>query len=94
VSQDDLRRGSLGVIAALVRGSDGRLRLVFDDASSDSDTYPQEWQVRNLYTYKDFDAEQVLNIALTEHELADIGLSLVARLVAFDAISKKKQQDD
>jgi hypothetical protein len=61
---------------------DGKLRLVVDDAVSSSAAFPQRWDTKALFTSNDYDRDGLMNSALSEAQLADIGLSVAARLIA------------
>ncbi len=84
------QRGSVGIVCSVVPGSNGSIRLVMDDAASPSRSFPQQWQVETLFTWHEYDEASVLDVALTERELADIGLSLISRLSALVAMQKNK----
>ena len=79
---DDRRRNSIGVVACAVALEGGRVRLCFDDAKVSSPTWPQAWQTETLFTWLECDAEAFAKTKFSERQLADIGLSLVARLAA------------
>jgi hypothetical protein len=87
---DGSQRGRVGIVCSVVRGSNGTIRLVMDDAASQSSSFPQQWQVETLFTCHDYDAASLLNVELTEQQLADIGLSLISRLSALVAMQKDK----
>jgi len=79
---DDRRRSGLGVVACAVALDDGRIRLCFDDVKAHSPQWPLKWQTESLYTWLECDAEVFTNTKFSERQLADIGLTLVARLAA------------
>lgn len=79
---DDRRRNNLAVVACAVPLVDGRIRLCFDDASAESPTWPHRWRTETLYTWLDCDAATFTKTQFSERQLADIGLTLVARLAA------------
>jgi uncharacterized protein YjiS (DUF1127 family) len=79
---DDRRRGTVGVVACAVALDGDRVRLVFDDVAASSSTWPHEWKTTNLFTWLECDASAFAKTELTERQLADIGLTLVARLAA------------
>jgi hypothetical protein len=76
-----MKRGKRAVVCSVVMQPDGNVRLVMDDAVSSTDEFPQSWRSTVLFTLKDYPAE-FLDSQLSEEQLADIGLSLVARLAA------------
>jgi hypothetical protein len=85
---DDGVRGPVGVSACLVDEGDGRLRLVLDDVARDGPTCT----VETFYTHKRFPKKALLSLALKEKDLADIGMSLLVRLIArtFPAEARKR----
>jgi uncharacterized protein YjiS (DUF1127 family) len=78
----DEDRGTVGVVCSLVNHADGTIRLILDDSNCVRTAFPQVWEVTHLFTWTDYDKERFMKGELTERELADIGLSLVARLAA------------
>lgn len=80
IPTDDRRRNSLGVVACAVSLEGGRVRLCFDDVKSRSANWPHEWQTESLYTWLECDAVSFAESQFSERQLADIGLTLVARL--------------
>ena len=79
---DDRRRNNVGVVACAVPLDSGRVRLCFDDVKRQSPQWPPGWQTETLYTWLECDAEAFANTKFSERQLADIGLTLVARLAA------------
>ena len=79
---DDRRRNSVGVVACAVPLEGGRVRLCFDDVKVQLPHWPQEWHTETLYTLLECDAGAFANTKFSERQLADIGLTLVARLAA------------
>ena len=79
---DDRRRNSSGVVACAVALEGGRVRLCFDDVKVQSPNWPMAWQTDTLFTWLECDAEAFAKTEFTERQLADIGLTLVARLAA------------
>jgi hypothetical protein len=60
----------------------GEVRLILDDVCSETDSWPQSWQSHCPFTRYDFPSEDFLACRLSEKQLAEIGLNLVARLSA------------
>lgn len=58
----------------------GRVRLCFDDVKSRSAQRPAEWETDVLYTWLECNATDFANTKFSERQLADIGLTLIARL--------------
>jgi hypothetical protein len=82
-------RAFYGVVACLRLLDSGEVRLVLDDVCSKTDSWPQEWQSHWPFTYNDYEGKTFLACDLSEKQLAKIGLSLVARLLA---LTNNKQQ--
>jgi hypothetical protein len=79
---DDRRRSNLGVVACAVGLEGGRVRICFDDVQCKAPQWPHDWQTEVLYTWLECDAEDFAKTQFSERQLADIGLTLVARLAA------------
>jgi hypothetical protein len=92
MSKATVNRGTFGVVCCIVEQPDAKVRLVFDDASSPTSNFPQTWQAETLFTWKDYPEESFLQIDLSEEELAEIGMNLVARLCALRAQRKRAAQ--
>ena len=75
-------RSYYGVVCCLRLLETGEVRLILDDVCSKTDHWPQEWQSHWPFAQKDFDSKKFLGCDLSEEQLADIGLNLVARLSA------------
>ena len=75
-------RGRAGVVCSLVGALGGRRALVMDDVISRTTRFPQNWHVTFSYTRKDLGRGGRVAPALSERQLADIGLALVERLEA------------
>jgi hypothetical protein len=58
---------------------DGCFRVVFDDVLAD-ETEPSLWREERFYTETQFDAKRFSKFDFSEKELADIGLTVLARL--------------
>lgn len=73
---------SLGLICRTTVTADGRIRLVMEDARKRGEN-SREWTVSNLYTEHDYDLRSFVDVELSERDLAEIGLCVVSRLMAF-----------
>ena len=84
-------RPHYGVVSSLQLLESGEVRLILDDVSSETDKSPQVWQSLRPFTQRNFPGEDFLACKLSEKQLADIGLNLVARLSALTTPSQNKQ---
>jgi hypothetical protein len=73
----------VGVVCSLEELQSGQLRVVLDDVRSESKSTPGGWSHHVLFTHKDFEAQELDDLALSEKELAGLGFSILARLVAY-----------
>ena len=80
MNTDNGIRGSSGVVASLVEIEPGRLRLVLDDVKNGSGSRCGPWTHHVLYTFKDYGASDILDLKLSDKELADFGHHVLARL--------------
>ena len=80
MSASNARRAKKGIIASIHDSEGGRLRLVFDDAHSDSDEYPQLWRSGVFITHNEYDAEAFNDLRLSDEQFREIGENLVAFL--------------
>jgi hypothetical protein len=79
---DDQGRGSSGVVCSLYETKEGRLRLVLDDVKNESGSNQGPWTHHVLFTFKDYDMKEVINLGFSESELAEFGFNIFARLIA------------
>jgi len=79
---DDSIRASTGVVCSLRELPSGGVRLIIDDVANQSSRTSGPWEDRALFTCKDFEAEAISELQLSEHELAEVGFNVLARLVA------------
>ena len=82
IEPDDPKRGDSGVVCSVVLLPDGTLRLVLDDVHSADSAFPQRWETTAPFTRNSYDRQAFFDVDLSEPQLADIGLSIVARLSA------------
>jgi len=82
MESDDCQRGSSGVVSSMREITSGRIRLALDDVKNESLSQQGPWKHHALFTWKDYDIDQILNHELPEKELADFGFNVLARLVA------------
>src|SRR6266571_3992165 len=67
-----------GVAASLSVRPRGRVRIVLDDIRESG----AGWRVTRLYTWKDVRARDLKEMSISERDLANLGLAVVARLRA------------
>ena len=79
---DNRVRNTVGIVACVVETEDSKVRVVFDQVCTDREELPQRWNTDSFYTFQTYDKDYLLDLHLSEKELADIGLTLVARLAA------------
>jgi hypothetical protein len=60
------------------------MRLILDDVRADTDMSPKSWSHYCLYTFNDYDATELKEMALSQEDLAMIGENLVMRLLALN----------
>jgi hypothetical protein len=79
---ENKERAKYGVVATIHITEDHRLRLALDDVCSDSDRWPQVWHSHWPFTEKDYDPDAFFKGTLSQADLAQIGLIIIARLSA------------
>ena len=77
---DNGKRGSSGVVLSLAESAPGKLRIVADDVKNESGSELGPWSHQVLYTFKDYDASDILEQRLSDKELAAFGFSVLVRL--------------
>jgi len=80
MATDGRRRDNLGVAACAVELEGSRVRPCFVDVKSNSPQWPHQWQAEALHTWLECDAADCAKTRFPERQLADIGLTLLARL--------------
>ena len=82
---DDGIRGAKGVVVCLRDMGNGTSRLFFDDVNADREINPVKWSHDFFYTFTpELPNSQVDAIQLSEAQLQQIGVALVARLLALN----------
>ena len=81
---DDGARPSLGVVVSLLDRGDGQSRLIMDDVRSQSPVRATAWGFDAFYTLKSHDNAALDEMTLSDDVYRDIGISLVARLLALN----------
>lgn len=76
----DANRESTGILATLRDSSDGKVELIFDDASSVPMLDAVSWSQKHLFTIKEFELDRLEKMDFTQSELVEIAESLLTRL--------------
>lgn len=81
---DDQVRSTKAVVVSMREMEDGSSRLFFDDVASDKNINPTSWNYQSFYTFsKSYHLnEGGIEKEFTEKELANIGLTVLTRLLA------------
>jgi hypothetical protein len=80
---DDRVRSNNGVVCCLRDLGNGKVRLVLDDVANEGESTSGSWSHHLLFTWKDFEAQEIDELKLSESELAGFGFNILARLVAY-----------
>lgn len=72
-----------GVVAYIQETEDGKTMLTFDDVSSEKQL-PIYWRKEVLYTSNSYSSAAMESLSLTKEQYAEIGESLIIRLLALD----------
>jgi hypothetical protein len=78
---DDGTRPALGVVVSWMDRGDGRNRPILDDVRSRTST---AWDFDAFYAHQSHNNVDLDDTALTDDEYRDIGVALVARLLALN----------
>lgn len=80
---DDKVRDKVGLAVCLRNMGDGKSRLFFDDVEADAETNPINWKYHTFYTFSPVLENSTLeNMDLTDEGFQQIGVAVVARLLA------------
>ena len=82
--QDDGVRSKKGVVACLREIDSSTLRIIFDDVTTSDPHHPVDWNTRVVFTFNDYDKDEMLSLKLSKEEFAIIGENLVIRLLALE----------
>ena len=86
---DDKIRAEKGVVVCLRDMGDGTSQIFIDDVSGNKIGNPITWQHDNFYTYTPpINNEDMDEMNLSSEQLQDIGVSVVARLLALSGRTK------
>jgi hypothetical protein len=78
VEVDDRKRKARGAVCSLQETENGRHR----DVKNEGGAKQVPWRYHVIFTFKDFDSDEIENFQLSEKELAEFGFNVLARLVA------------
>ena len=82
---DDGIRGKFGLNVCLRDMSNGTSRLFFDDVLADNEENPISWKHDCFYTFTpEFNNEEINEMDLTDAQFQEIGVAVVARLLALN----------
>jgi hypothetical protein len=75
---DDGKRGQFGIVVSVAEDDAGGVRLVVDRASRQA----SQWHATHFVTFKKMQRETLVEMTMTEEDIAALGLVLVAELSA------------
>ena len=85
MEHDDKIRSNVGLAVCLRDMGNGKSRLFIDDVKSDKTTNPINWQHDYFYTFTpELENEEIDHMKLTDEQYKDIGVAVVARLLALN----------
>ena len=84
LEMDDEVRPAHGVVVSLMDRGDGRSLLILDDVRSRSTERTTAWECNALYAQKLYKNAELDAMALTDEQYRDIGVALIARLLALN----------
>ena len=73
-----------GVVAHILEEDDGNIRLFLDDVKASRGTELPVWEHQGLFTSNDYCSETFISLSLSKEQFAEIGESLVIRLLALE----------
>lgn len=83
---DDKIRSKKGMAISLRDMGNGTSRLFFDDVEADNDKNPINWKYDCFYTFTpEFKNDVIDSMDLTDKEFEQIGVAVVARLLALNS---------
>jgi hypothetical protein len=85
---DDGKRPSLGVVVSLLDVGNGQSRLIMDDVRSHHTQRETSWNFELFYTHQSHANSTPDEMALSDDTYRDIGIALVARLLALNKRAK------
>jgi len=81
---DDGKRPSLGVVVSLLDLGGGQSRLIMDDVRSQHPVRETSWNFDVFYTHQLHGNPALDEMALSDDTYRDIGIAVVARLLALN----------
>lgn len=83
-SEDDGVRAGNGVVASLGDLGDGRSRIIFDDVVTAGNGANRAWSHSSFFTSNAYPESSLEEMTLSDDQYRDIGIALVARLLALN----------
>jgi hypothetical protein len=85
---DNETRPKRGVVVSLLDEGNQRSSLIIDDVRSQGPATPTTWMLDAFFTQRIFDNGDLDSMTLTDEVYRDIGIAVVARLLALDGRTK------
>ena len=82
MSTDEKLRGPSGIVLSLHELPGHKVRVHMDDVKNEGTPSKGPWVDRGVVTWKDYDEVELENMQFSEEELAGLGASVMARLLA------------
>ena len=79
---DDRSRPDVGVVVTLRDLGNGRSCVALDDVRSGESHRDTSWKFETFYTHKQLDTARTDDMGLSDDEYRDLGIALMARLLA------------
>ncbi|WP_297527456.1 hypothetical protein [Thiohalobacter sp.] len=82
---DDKKRSKSGLVVCLRDMGNGKSRIFMDDVVADKDKNPITWKYDCFYTFTpEMGNAEIDDMNLTEEQFQNIGMAVVARLLALN----------
>ena len=85
---DNETRPKRGVVVSLLDESNQRSSLIMDDVLSQGPATPTTWMFEAFFTQRIFENGDLDSMTLTDDVYRDIGIAVVARLLALNGRTK------
>ena len=85
MEHDDKIRSTVGLAVCLRDMGNGKSRIFVDDVKADNEQNPIKWSHDSFYTFTpELDNGEIDEMNLTDKQFQDIGVAVVARLLALN----------